>query len=381
MNMHTRTGMADSVENPVPLRPAAETLNIQRISKVYGEVHAVDAVDLSVPRGEFLTLLGPSGSGKTTLLMMIAGFVVPSAGDIYLGERRITDLLPERRNFGMVFQGYALFPHLTVAENVAFPLRARRVGKAEMEKRVRQMLALVRLERFADRRPAQLSGGQQQRVALARAIVFSPDLLLLDEPLSALDKRLRGDLQAELRQLHRQVGRTFVNVTHDQEEALTMSDRVAIMRDGRVVQVGAPGELYERPATRFVADFLGKSNFLRATVEEAAGGEFRYALGGGRFTQRQPATALPKGASVLLALRPEKITLHAARPENEPNALTGEIVSTSYTGASHHLVIRTVDAGDIILTAATWRADVTPTVGAKVWVAWSANAAVIVADD
>jgi putative spermidine/putrescine transport system ATP-binding protein len=357
-----------------------ETLRIQRISKLYGDLHAVDAVDLAVPKGEFITLLGPSGSGKTTLLMMIAGFVVPSAGDIFLGTRRITDILPERRNFGMVFQGYALFPHLTVAENIGFPLRARRHSKSEIETRVRQVLALVRLERFADRRPSQLSGGQQQRVALARAIVFSPDLLLLDEPLSALDKRLRSDLQAELRQLHRQVGKTFINVTHDQEEALTMSDRVAIMRDGKVVQVGAPGELYERPATRFVADFLGKSNFLRAEAEEQNDAEFRYRLGGGSFLQAS-AAPIEKGKSVLMALRPEKITLHAARPDNQPNVVAGEILSTSYTGASFHLVIRTVEAGEIMLTAASWRAEITPTAGDKVWIAWPADAAIIVADD
>ena len=357
-----------------------ETLRIQRISKLYGDLHAVDAVDLTVPKGEFITLLGPSGSGKTTLLMMIAGFVVPSAGDIFLGTRRITDILPERRNFGMVFQGYALFPHLTVAENIGFPLRARRHSKPEIEARVRQVLALVRLERFADRRPSQLSGGQQQRVALARAIVFSPDLLLLDEPLSALDKRLRSDLQAELRQLHRQVGKTFINVTHDQEEALTMSDRVAIMRDGKVVQVGAPGELYERPATRFVADFLGKSNFLRAEAEEQNGVEFRYRLGGRSFLQAS-AAPIEKGKPVLMALRPEKITLHAARPDNQPNVLAGEILSTSYTGASFHLVIRTAEAGEIMLTAASWRAEITPTAGDKVWIAWPADAAIIVADD
>ncbi|MFL5334564.1 MAG: ABC transporter ATP-binding protein, partial [Geminicoccaceae bacterium] len=235
-------------------------MELRAISKRYGTFTAVDAVSLRVERGQFLTLLGPSGSGKTTILMAIAGFVAPSEGAVLLDGRDITALPPERRDFGMVFQGYALFPHMTVAENVAFPLRVRGLSRAGRDAKVRAALDLVQLARFAERRPAQLSGGQQQRVALARALVFDPDLLLLDEPLSALDKKLRAELQEELKALHRRVGRTFVNVTHDQEEALSLSDQVAILNHGRLVQVGPPEVLYERPRTRFVADFLGKSN-------------------------------------------------------------------------------------------------------------------------
>ena len=245
---------------------AGHALSLRNVTRRYGEAAAVADVSLEVGRGEFLTLLGPSGSGKTTLLMMIAGFVEPSAGQVLLDGRDITALPPEKRSFGMVFQGYALFPQMTVAENVAFPLRVRRIGRAERESRVRATLDLVQLGRFAERRPHQLSGGQQQRVALARALVFDPALLLLDEPLSALDKKLRAELQDELKALHRRVGRTFINVTHDQEEALSLSDRIAILNHGRLIQQGSPAELYERPATRFVAGFLGEANRLDCEV-------------------------------------------------------------------------------------------------------------------
>ena len=249
--------------------PAAHNLALREVSKHYGSLAAVDRVSLEVPRGQFLTLLGPSGSGKTTLLMIIAGFVEPSAGDVLVDDARITHLPPEKRNFGMVFQGYALFPHLTVFDNVGFPLRVRGMPRADAAGRIRGALDLVQLGALAERYPRQLSGGQQQRVALARALVFTPDILLLDEPLSALDKKLRAELQWELKQIHQRVGTTFIYVTHDQEEALSMSDEIAIIRDGRIVQAGPPRALYERPATRFVADFLGKSNFIRGRVDGA----------------------------------------------------------------------------------------------------------------
>ncbi len=241
---------------------SAHAITLENVSKHYGSVRAIDDVSLAVAPGEFITLLGPSGSGKTTVLMAIAGFVTPTRGTIRLDGMPITEKPPESRNFGVVFQGYALFPHMSVAENVAYPLRVRRTAKAEISRRVKAALDLVQLGPLADRMPPQLSGGQQQRVALARALVFQPQVLLLDEPMSALDKKLRAELQLELRDLHRRLGATFINVTHDQEEAIIMSDRIAIMRDGKVIQLGAPKELYERPATRFVADFLGKSNFL-----------------------------------------------------------------------------------------------------------------------
>ncbi|MBV8650548.1 MAG: ABC transporter ATP-binding protein, partial [Alphaproteobacteria bacterium] len=246
-------------------------LSVEHLTKRYGAIVAVDDVSLEVERGTFLTLLGPSGSGKTTILMAIAGFVEPTSGEIRSGERIITHLPPEKRNFGMVFQGYALFPHMSVGENVAFPLKVRGRPRAETNAMVKSALDLVQLGHLKDRLPGQLSGGQQQRVALARALVFDPDILLLDEPLSALDKKLRADLQIELKALHQRVGKTFIYVTHDQDEALSMSDEIVILRHGRIVQQGSPNALYEAPRTHFVADFLGKSNFLAGRVGGRAG--------------------------------------------------------------------------------------------------------------
>ena len=328
---------------------AAHALELRGLTKRYGSFTAVDSVSLRVERGQFLTLLGPSGSGKTTILMAIAGFVAPSAGAVLLDGADITALPPERRDFGMVFQGYALFPHMTVAENVAFPLRVRGLSRADRDARVRATLDLVQLAAFAERRPSQLSGGQQQRVALARALVFDPALLLLDEPLSALDKKLRAELQDELKALHRRVGRTFVNVTHDQEEALSLSDQVAILNHGRLVQMGAPEALYERPRTRFVADFLGKSNFLR-------------------------------GRGTLLSLRPEKIAL-LSDGEAAPHEAAGTIAAWAYLGAGYSLAVRTPEHGEIRVTLPAWRAPIAPREGLPVRLGWAADAAVPVEED
>jgi len=250
--MNASTGEADVV--------------LSRVRKSFGAVVAVDDVSMSIARGSIVSLLGPSGCGKTTTLRLVAGFERPDAGEVAIRGARVNDVPPYRRDFGMVFQSYALFPHLTVADNVGFGLRMRHVPREERRRLVAEALALVKLEGFADRQPRQLSGGQQQRVALARAIVFKPAVLLLDEPLGALDKMLREEMQVELRQLQQRLAITTVFVTHDQEEALTLSDRVAVMRGGRIEQVGAPREIYERPATEFVAGFLGASNFLDAEV-------------------------------------------------------------------------------------------------------------------
>jgi spermidine/putrescine ABC transporter ATP-binding subunit len=236
------------------------------VEKHFDSVGAVRGVSLDIRSGEFLTLLGPSGSGKTTTLMMIAGFETPNAGDIAIDDRSVVALPPHKRNIGMVFQNYALFPHLTVAENIGFPLKQRHVDRAKRARLVAESLELVRLPGYEARYPRQLSGGQQQRVALARAIVFQPRLLLMDEPLGALDKQLRESLQLEMRRLHADLGITFIYVTHDQEEALTMSDRVAVMNEGLIAQVGTPEDLYDRPCDRFVASFIGESNFLTGTV-------------------------------------------------------------------------------------------------------------------
>src|SRR4051794_34861850 len=280
-------------------------LDIQNLVKRYGDFHAVKDVSLSVADGEFVVLLGPSGCGKTTTLRMVAGFIEPTAGQVRLGGTDVTLLPPWKRNAGMVFQSYALFPHLTVAQNVAFGLEMRKVPKADMDKRVEEALALVRLSGLGGRLPRQLSGGQQQRVALARALAIRPDVLLLDEPLSNLDAKLRQEVRLEIRELQRQLGLTTVMVTHDQEEALTVADRLVVMADGEIRQIGSQRDLYERPADRFVAGFVGRSTFLDGRV--TAPGEFESA--GGLRLKCRPDGALGPAA---LALRPERLTLGAS---------------------------------------------------------------------
>ncbi len=355
---------------------SAHSLELRGLAKRYGGFVAVDGADLVVERGAFLTLLGPSGSGKTTILMMIAGFTEPTTGKLLLDGQDITALPPEKRAFGMVFQGYALFPHLSVAENIAFPLRVRGEGRAAREDKVRAALDLVQLTGFAERLPKQLSGGQQQRVALARALVFNPALLLLDEPLSALDKKLRAELQEELRALHRRVGRTFINVTHDQEEALSLSDEVAILNHGRIIQKGAPGALYEHPRTRFVADFLGKSNFLKGVVREVGDGTIGVQCGAMRLRHFAPATRPALGAEVLLSLRPEKIAL----AQEGDNALEGRVISAAYLGTGHSVVLETA-LGPLRVHQPAWRAVVAPAEGSVIRLAWAADATTIVEDD
>jgi putative spermidine/putrescine transport system ATP-binding protein len=357
---------------------AGHSLGILGLTKRYGAFTAVDDVSLEVAQGEFLTLLGPSGSGKTTILMAVAGFVAPTAGSILLDGRDITPLPPEKRNFGMVFQGYALFPHMSVADNVAFPLRVRGLSRADRDAKVRAALDLVQLAQFADRLPKQLSGGQQQRVALARALVFDPSLLLLDEPLSALDKKLRAELQEELKALHRRVGRTFINVTHDQEEALSLSDRIAILNHGKLIQSGAPGELYERPRTRFVADFLGKSNFIEGSVAAATADGFTLSAGPERIAVR--GAGAQDGTRRLLSLRPEKITLLADGATAE-NVVEGRLLAWSYLGADFALRVATPGLGEIRAVLPAWQAAFAPAEGLPIRLGWSADAAVPVEDD
>jgi len=356
------------------------TFSFRAVTKRYGAVMAVDNVSLDVNGGTFFSLLGPSGSGKTTLLMMAAGFEVPSTGDVTYGTREITHVPPEKRNFGMVFQGYALFPNLTVAENICFPLAVRNVGRAEREQRVLTALDLVHLSGFGDRLPKQLSGGQQQRVALARALIFEPDILLLDEPLSALDKKLRVGLQIELRELQRRIGKTFICVTHDQEEALSMSDEIAIVRNGKIVQRGAPEQLFERPATHFVADFLGESNFLEGTVLETDGAGFvRYGAQGTTLVQ-QSDVRLEPGERVLVSLRPSKVSLTPDCPPNRANLTSGTLAGWSYRGTEVHYEVNT-SLGRLSVNAPTWQSDFFPTGGQDVWLSWPPDAATIVKDD
>lgn len=314
-------------------------ITVRRVTKAYGAIRALDEVDLEVRSGEFLTLLGPSGSGKTTLLMVLAGFVRPDHGSIRFGDAEVVRAPPHQRGVGMVFQNYALFPHMSVAENIAFPLRMRRVAKADMARKVEQALETVRLAGFGTRRVGELSGGQRQRVALARAIVFEPRILLMDEPLSALDKQLRDRMQIELRFLHDRLGMTTVCVTHDQREALTMSDRVAVIDHGRIRQLDAPRTIYERPANRFVAEFLGESAFLPV---EQSGGEFRFA-GQALKLSDQPGS----GGPWLLMVRPERLRIvtgtAAGAVTGETNLLRGRILALIYQGESVLLQVELAD--------------------------------------
>ncbi|MEM6946290.1 MAG: ABC transporter ATP-binding protein, partial [Pseudomonadota bacterium] len=308
---------------------------IRGVTKRYGSVHALDHVSLDVRSGEFLTLLGPSGSGKTTLLMVLAGFTRPDSGSLKFGGEEIIRKPPHQRDLGMVFQNYALFPHMTVAGNVGYPLRIRKAPSAEIEKRVEQALETVQLGGYGARRITQLSGGQKQRVALARAIVFEPRILLMDEPLSALDKKLRDRMQIELRHLHEQLGMTTVYVTHDQREALTMSDRIAVINHGRLMQLAEPRELYDRPANRFVADFIGESAFLPAERQGNA------VLCQGKLLAHEGAA--PEGNRLMLMMRPERLRLVNGEDGPETNRFDATVEEVVYQGDSFLMQARLQD--------------------------------------
>jgi putative spermidine/putrescine transport system ATP-binding protein len=314
------------------------------VQKTYdGQTLVVRSLDLDIRRGEFLSLLGPSGSGKTTCLMMLAGFESPTAGEIFLDGQPITRTPPHKRNFGMVFQNYALFPHLRVADNVAYPLTVRKVPKAEIAQRVAKALAMVQLGGRDRAYPSQLSGGQQQRVALARALVFEPQLVLMDEPLGALDKQLREHMQIELKELHRQLGVTFVYVTHDQGEALTMSDRVAVFNDGAIQQIDAVERLYETPTNRFVAGFVGDSTQLTGTVGSADGAHCELVLPGGQRLTGVNVNAAATDAAVVASVRPERIEVHLHAPEHPTNVLQSSVDDVIYFG--DHLRLRCALSG------------------------------------
>ena len=301
-------------------------IRIDRITKRFGDTAAVDDANFSIQRGEFFSLLGPSGCGKTTLLRMIAGFEYPTEGAILVDGHDITDLPPHKRPSNMVFQSYAIFPHLNVFDNIAYGLRKARLPKQELKRRVDEALAMIKLSGFGKRRGDQLSGGQRQRVALARALINRPKVLLLDEPLGALDKRLRESMQIELRQLQKSVGITFVFVTHDQEEALSMSDRIAVMSAGKVLQIAEPRTLYEAPNCREVADFIGTMNFFDATVIAAD------TLDAGPLGTLRTATSQPPGTKVLIAIRPEKIAVATDGP-----GIRGTIAASAYLGERNHI--------------------------------------------
>ena len=329
------------------VRSSSLPISIRQLTKRYGDTHALDHIDLDIRSGEFLTLLGPSGSGKTTLLTVLAGFTRPDSGSLKFGDTEVVCTPPHRRDVGMVFQNYALFPHMTVAGNVAFPLKLRGVKREEAAQRVERALEMVRLGGYGARDVDQLSGGQRQRVALARAMVFEPRIMLMDEPLSALDKQLREHMQIELRQLHDKLGMTTVYVTHDQREALTMSDRIAVINGGRIMQLDAPRAIYERPANRFVAEFIGESTFVPVVV---AGGAVAF---GGRSLRA--ATAEADGPRLLM-LRPERLQVLAAGHADSLNLLDAHLIATVYQGDSSLLQVALADGTTVGVRCASFGA-------------------------
>jgi len=310
-------------------------LTLHNLVKVFGDVLAVDKVSLNIQHGEFLTLLGPSGSGKTTTLNMIAGFEIPTSGQILLESKDITTVAPNNRGIGMVFQNYALFPHMTVFDNIAFPLKMRKMPANEIRTLVETTLQLIQLPGFERRYPNQLSGGQQQRIALARALVFRPPILLMDEPLGALDKKLRDHMRLEIKHIQESIDITVIYVTHDQEEALTMSDRIAIMNEGRIIQLETPMEIYEFPADLFVADFIGESNFLEGRIGETDGDRMSVEIKQGLKMWIKKQTRLESGKEVTVAIRPEKIQIlpdGAEVPVDIINRFSGRVNEVVYVG-------------------------------------------------
>jgi spermidine/putrescine transport system ATP-binding protein len=367
--------------SPTAAGLSAPVIEIDHVVKRFGEFVAVDDVDFSIGQGEFFSMLGPSGCGKTTTLRMIAGFEQPTSGAIRLDGVDVSKVSPNRRDVNTVFQQYALFPHMNVFDNVAFGPQSRKVDKATIKKRVTEMLEVVRLTEFASRRPAQLSGGQQQRVALARALVNLPKALLLDEPLGALDLKLRHAMQFELKRIQREVGITFVYVTHDQEEALTMSDRIAVMSDGRVEQIGTPAEIYDNPASVFVAGFIGQANLWPATVTDHAAGATRVnALGGASLFGSCGDSTLAVGSAATLMVRPERISISLAQPTSQSDgdqSVNATVSDLAFQGPIVRLALEAADGSPII-------ANVDPDAdlpllrpGDSVWASWTQSAACV----
>jgi len=343
-------------------------LRLINLEKTFGDVVAVADVSLDIGDGEFLTLLGPSGSGKTTILNMIAGFEFPTSGDVVLQGQSINALLPEKRNIGLVFQNYALFPHMTVFENIAFPLKMRKFPKDDVQRKVDQALELVQLSGYETRFPKQLSGGQQQRIAVARALVFDAPLLLFDEPLGALDKKLREHMQLELKEIHTQLKRTMIYVTHDQEEALVMSDRIVVMNHGRFEQVGNPDELYEKPANSFVASFIGESNFIEGTVAVAHDQRLTVEIEGGETISFKWSEPIQKGEAVKFCLRPEKIYFVA---DDDPgDSVHGVIRDVIYVGETKRYAIDIGRSKTIFMRQMSTRIGQGRQKGEKVHIGW-----------
>lgn len=361
-------------------------ISIRNVQKYYGTFLAIEEVSLDIAKGEFFSLLGASGCGKTTLLRMLAGFESTSAGEIYIDGQPMSDVPPHRRPVNMVFQNYAIFPHLSVRDNIAYGLRKQKLPKARQNEMVEEMLDLIKLPGYGDRKSNELSGGQRQRIALARALILRPKVLLLDEPLGALDKQLRDQMQLELRALQRQVGITFVFVTHDQEEAMTMSDRIAVMADGHVRQVDTPAGLYETPRTRDVASFIGTMNFFNGTVRRngAASGAIE-AEGLGTIPMPVSQINRPDGAAVQIALRPERFTLSENRPEAADHAVKATLNTASYLGERSYFYLSIDGKADPVAVSAPnlKRNDVTSAspAGTSLWLSWSADSVVVLDSD
>jgi spermidine/putrescine ABC transporter ATP-binding subunit len=380
MERGTGTRQAGSSEGVAPRPSSGAPVVIEHVGKRFGSVVAVDDLNLTIDSGEFITLLGPSGSGKTTTLMMIAGFEYPDRGEIYIRSQPMVRVAPHRRDIGMVFQNYALFPHMTVAENIGFPLKQRGIAKPEIAAWLAETLEIVRLRGYDARYPRQLSGGQQQRVALARAIIFKPRVLLMDEPLSALDKQLREELQFEIKRLHHQLGITFIYVTHDQREALIMSDRVAVMNEGRLEQLGSPAELYDRPANRFVATFIGESNLLEGSVTAISADRVAVNIAG--MTVSAICSARPEmGARVMLVVRPEKIVFSESGTMVESpdlNVVPVQVRDFTFVGEMHRYVLELAPGTTIVMKQEHRFRVSTKNPGVRATIEWHAQDTLIV---
>ncbi len=359
-------------------------VELRNVSKRYGEHAALEDFSLTVRRGEFLTLLGPSGSGKTTLLRLVAGFELPQVGQVLIEGRDASYLPPYRRNVNTVFQHFALFPHLTVFRNVAFGLEQKKVAPEAIRSRVRSILEMVELPGKEDRFPHQLSGGEKQRVALARALVLEPAVLLLDEPLGALDQKLRQQMQVELKRLHARLGITFIFVTHDQEEALVMSDRVAVINRGRLEQVGASEEIYERPRTHFVADFMGVENFFEVNCAEHTPQGTRFEMEGGQALWSSNSADLPQNSLATLAVRPECVRLTHDLPSANGgplNWLAGELVESIYEGGRRRWAVRVSNGQRVVVRDSSVSRELLPARDAKVFVSWDATRSLVFPHD
>ncbi len=359
--------MADTASNDA-------FVEFDRVQKSYdGELLVVKDLNLSMPKGEFLTMLGPSGSGKTTCLMMLAGFETATHGDIRLDGVSINNIPPHKRGIGMVFQNYALFPHMTVAENLAFPLEVRKIGKSDREEKVKNALDMVQMGAFGGRRPAQLSGGQQQRIALARALVFEPELVLMDEPLGALDKQLRETLQFEITNLAHELGITVVYVTHDQTEALTMSDRVAVFDDGRIQQLAPPDKLYEEPENSFVAQFIGENNTLEGVVKEIKNGLAVVQLDGGGLIDAKPINVSQPGERTRVSIRPERVEYNKDRLSEGAHTLKAEVLEFIYMGDIFRTRLRVAGTDDFVIKTRNAPDQVRLKPGQQIEIGWLAE--------